>query len=140
MNSYNFVIDPDKFFNSGLLSSSFRVFRLKLFIPLDQKSVKTGKRISLKLTFLSCDGGRGQRGRKPQGPFYLAPQFGFFLKPRALLWWVAEVSHWGDFLRYPQRRGGRVKKQRPGVTIITICHIGDSLQWIVSARLATSIR
>ena len=111
------MIDPDKFFNSGLLSSSFRVFRLKLFIPLDQKSVKTGKRISLKLTFLSCDGGRGQRGRKPQGPFY--PQFGFFLKPRALLCWVAEVSHWGDFLKYPQRRGGRVKKQWPNG------HLGD---------------
>ena len=33
--SYNFVVDPDEFLNSGLLSSSFWVFCLQLFIPGD---------------------------------------------------------------------------------------------------------
>ena len=31
--AYYFVIDPNKFLNCGLLSSSFRVFSFQLFVP-----------------------------------------------------------------------------------------------------------
>ena len=31
--TYYFVIDPNKFLNCGLLSSSFRVFSFQLFVP-----------------------------------------------------------------------------------------------------------
>ena len=59
-------------------------FSFQLFTPLNGESA-TGQSIFkisniskffAELTFLSVDVGRGQRGRKPRGPFY--PQFGFF--------------------------------------------------------------
>ena len=82
--TYYFVIDPNKFLNCGLLSSSFRVFSFQLFVPSRTKvniensedgiNILTSESTKLNIKernqlFRPAFQERGKEGESPRGHF-----------------------------------------------------------------------
>ena len=82
--AYYFVIDPNKFLNCGLLSSSFRVFSFQLFVPSRTKvniensedgiNILTSESTKLNIKernqlFRPAFQERGKEGESPRGHF-----------------------------------------------------------------------